>query len=317
MDKKLRSVFMGTPDFSVPCLRALCEITDVVAVITQPDKPKGRGKQMQPTPVKIEALERNIPVYQPAKVKTPEFTAQLRDMKPDIIIVVAFGQILSQEILDIPPLGCVNVHASLLPKYRGAAPIHWCIIDGETETGVTTMYMEAGLDTGDMLLKSHVDITPDMTTSELHDILMEQGSEVLKETVLQIAAGTIKREKQDDSLTCYAKMLNKETGHIDWTWSAARLHNLIRGLNSYPGAWSTLDGKAYKIWKSRVAAPGVYSVDNVEAGQVIATHKKGFAVQTGNGVLEILEIQPPSKKKMGGGDFVRGHGVSQGEIFGK
>lgn len=313
----MKAIFMGTPDFAVPCLAALCEVAEVTAVITQPDKPKGRGKQMQPTPVKVEAMARNIPVYQPEKVKTPEFTAKLKEMAPDIIIVVAFGQILSQEILDIPKYGCVNVHASLLPRYRGAAPIHWSIINGEKETGVTTMYMNAGLDTGDMLLKSHVDITPDMTTGELHDILMAQGSELLKETVHQIEAGTIKREVQDDSLSNYAKMLNKETGHIDWSWSAERLHNLIRGLNSYPVAWSTLKDKTYKIWLSRVAESGKYNVGNAEAGQVVAVDKKGFAVATGDGVLEIIEIQPPSKKKMSGGDFVRGHGVDVGDIFGK
>lgn len=313
----MKAIFMGTPDFAVPCLAALCEVAEVTAVITQPDKPKGRGKQMQPTPVKVEAMARNIPVYQPEKVKTPEFTAKLKEMAPDIIIVVAFGQILSQEILDIPKYGCVNVHASLLPRYRGAAPIHWSIINGEKETGVTTMYMNAGLDTGDMLLKSHVDITPDMTTGELHDILMAQGSELLKETVHQIEAGTIKREVQDDSVSNYAKMLNKETGHIDWSWSAERLHNLIRGLNSYPVAWSTLKDKTYKIWLSRVAESGKYNVGNAEAGQVVAVDKKGFAVATGDGVLEIIEIQPPSKKKMSGGDFVRGHGVDVGDIFGK
>lgn len=310
----MKAIFMGTPDFAVPCLKSLCDVAEVIAVITQPDKPKGRGKKMQPTPVKVEALERNIPVYQPEKVKTPEFTAKLKEMAPDIIIVVAFGQILSQEILDIPRYGCVNVHASLLPRYRGAAPIHWCIINGEKETGVTTMYMNAGLDTGDMLLKSHVDITPEMTTAELHDILMEQGAGLLVETVKQIEAGTIKREKQDDSLSNYAKMLNKETGHINWNESAEKLHNLIRGLNSYPVAWSTLNGNAYKFWLSKVAENS-YDVSSAKPGQVIAVHKKGFAVATGDGVLEILEIQPPSKKRMSAGDFVRGHGVSEGDCF--
>ena len=216
---KLKTIFMGTPDFAVPCLEVLQAKTEVLAVITQPDRPKGRGHNLQASPVKQKALEYNLPVLQPEKIKTEEFTAELERLQPDLIVVVAFGQILSQRILDIPPLGCVNVHASLLPRYRGAAPIHWSIINGEKETGVTTMLMDAGLDTGDMLLKDKVTITEEMTTEELHDQLMAMGGKLLAETIDGLANGTITPEKQDDSISNYAGMLNKETGHIDWSKS--------------------------------------------------------------------------------------------------
>ena len=307
----MKALFMGTPDFAVPCLQALCDVAEVVGVVTQPDRPKGRGQKMQPTPVKLEAEARGIPVYQPEKVKTDEFTSFLEKLSPDIIIVVAFGQILSQRILDIPKYGCVNVHASLLPRYRGAAPIHWAIINGETETGNTTMYMDKGLDTGDMLLKSHVDITDDMTTEELHDILMLQGGQLLKETVKQIEAGTIKRETQIDEHSCYASMLTKDTGHIDWNQPAQKIHNLIRGLNSWPGAWSIMNDKNFKIWKSRLSDLSTSG----RPGEVVAATKHGLVVAAGDGCLEIIEIQPPGKKKMQAGDFMRGHGAAIGDVF--
>ena len=307
----MKALFMGTPDFAVPCLQALCDVAEVVGVVTQPDRPKGRGQKMQPTPVKLEAEARGIPVYQPEKVKTDEFTSFLEKLAPDIIIVVAFGQILSQRILDIPKYGCVNVHASLLPRYRGAAPIHWAIINGETETGNTTMYMDKGLDTGDMLLKSHVDITDDMTTEELHDILMLQGGQLLKETVKQIEAGTIKREMQIDEHSCYASMLTKDTGHIDWNQPAQKIHNLIRGLNSWPGAWSIMNDKNFKIWKSRLSDLSTSG----RPGEVVAATKHGLVVAAGEGCLEIIEIQPPGKKKMQAGDFMRGHGAAIGDVF--
>ena len=232
-------------------------------------------------------------------------------MQPDLIVVVAFGQILSQRILDIPRLGCVNVHASLLPRYRGAAPIHWSIINGEEETGVTTMLMDAGLDTGDMLLKDKVAITTDMTTEELHDKLMDMGGRLLSDTIDGLAAGTIVPEKQDDSLSNYAGMLNKETGHIDWTKTATEIHNLIRGLNSWPVAWGMLEGKNYKFWRTR-AAEGDCSQP---PGTVTELGKNSFKVATGKGLLEVLELQPPSRKRMSAGDFVRGHGVEIGAVF--
>ncbi len=302
---------MGTPDFAVPCLKVLQEKTEIIAVVTQPDRPKGRGHNLQPSPVKAAALEYNLHVLQPEKIKTEEFTAQLEEMKPDLIVVVAFGQILSQRILDIPRLGCVNVHASLLPRYRGAAPIHWSIINGEKETGVTTMLMDAGLDTGDMLLKDAVDITDEMTTEELHDQLMAMGGAVLSDTIDGLVAGTIKPEKQDDSISNYAGMLNKETGHVDWSKSAQDIHNLIRGLNSWPVAWSLKDGKNFKLWRTKV----VEGSSHEPAGTVIELRKNSFYVATGNGILEVLELQPPSKKRMSAGDLVRGHGVAVGDVF--
>lgn len=308
---KLKTIFMGTPDFAVPCLEVLQAKTEVLAVITQPDRPKGRGHNLQASPVKQKALEYNLPVLQPEKIKTEEFTAELEKLQPDLIVVVAFGQILSQRILDIPPLGCVNVHASLLPRYRGAAPIHWSIINGEKETGVTTMLMDAGLDTGDMLLKDKVAITEEMTTEELHDQLMAMGGKLLAETIDGLANGTITPEKQDDSIFNYAGMLNKETGHIDWSKSAVEIHNLIRGLNSWPVAWSMKDGKNYKFWRTKVEN----SNSDKTPGTVVELRKNSFCIATGEGLLEVLEIQPPSKKRMSAGDLLRGHGVAVGDIF--
>ena len=308
---RLKTIFMGTPDFAVPCLRVLQEKTDIMAVITQPDRPKGRGHNLQASPVKQAALEYGLPVLQPEKIKTEEFTARLEEMQPDLIVVVAFGQILSQRILDIPRLGCVNVHASLLPRYRGAAPIHWSIINGEEETGVTTMLMDAGLDTGDMLLKDKVAITPDMTTEELHDKLMDMGGRLLSDTIDGLAAGTIVPEKQDDSLSNYAGMLNKETGHIDWTKTATEIHNLIRGLNSWPVAWGMRGGKDYEFCRTRAAEGG----GSQPPGTVTELGKNSFKVATGKGLLEVLELQPPSRKRMSAGDFVRGHGVEIGAVF--
>ena len=308
---KLKTIFMGTPDFAVPCLEVLQAKTEVLAVITQPDRPKGRGHNLQASPVKQKALEYNLPVLQPEKIKTEEFTAELERLQPDLIVVVAFGQILSQRILDIPPLGCVNVHASLLPRYRGAAPIHWSIINGEKETGVTTMLMDAGLDTGDMLLKDKVAITEEMTTEELHDQLMAMGGKLLAETIDGLANGTITPEKQDDSISNYAGMLNKETGHIDWSKSAVEIHNLIRGLNSWPVAWSMKDGKNYKIWRTKVENRN----SDKAPGTVVELRKNSFCLAAGEGLLEVLEIQPPSKKRMSAGDLLRGHGVAVGDIF--
>lgn len=308
---KLKTIFMGTPDFAVPCLEVLQDKTEILAVITQPDRPKGRGHNMQPSPVKVKALEYGLPVLQPEKIKTEEFTAELEKMQPDLIVVVAFGQILSQRILDIPRLGCVNVHASLLPRYRGAAPIHWSIINGEKKTGVTTMLMDAGLDTGDMLLKDEVEITAEMTTEELHDKLMAMGGRLLAETIDGLAEGTIVPEKQDNSLSNYAGMLKKETGHIDWHKSAQDIHNLIRGLNSWPVAWSIKAGKNYKFWKTRSEA----GKTDQAPGTVVEIRKNSFCIAAGDGIVEVLEIQPPSKKRMSAGDLIRGHGVEIGDVF--
>lgn len=308
---KIKTVFMGTPDFAVPCLEVLQEKTEVLAVITQPDRPKGRGHNLQASPVKQKALAYGLPVLQPEKIKTDEFTEQLEAMAPDLIVVVAFGQILSKRILDIPRLGCVNVHASLLPRYRGAAPIHWSIINGEAETGVTTMLMDVGLDTGDMLLKDRIAIGPEMTTAELHDELMAMGGRLLSQTVDGLTAGTIVPEKQDDSLSNYASMLNKENCRIDWQRSAQEIHNQVRGLNSWPVAWSQLGEKNFKFYMTRVLEGEAQG----QPGEVISVGKQSFVMSTGKGQLEILELQPPSKKRMSAGDAVRGHIVQVGDIF--
>lgn len=297
---------MGTPEFSVPCLEALTECCEVIGVITQPDKPRGRGQKLQPSPVKVCAEKHNIPVYQPIKVKSEEFTAQLEEMKPELIVVVAFGQILSQRILDIPEYGCINVHASLLPRYRGAAPMQWCLINGESKTGITTMFMDAGLDTGDMLLKHEIEITESMNLSELHDAMMTAGAGLLTKTLEQLSDGTLIREKQEDSNTCYAPMLSKETGRIDWSKSASEIHNLVRGLDSWPGAYTFRNGEKYKIWRTKVEAGASAS----PAGEILQADSRGLLVATGNGLLRVLELQAPGGKRMAAGDYLRGHGIA-------
>ena len=309
--KKFRVIFMGTPEFAVPCLAALHETCEVIGVITQPDKPRGRGQKLMPPPVKVWAEAHDLPVWQPAKIKTEEFTAQLEAMKPDLMVVVAFGQILSQRILDIPAYGCINVHASLLPRYRGAAPMQWCVINGEEKTGVTTMFMDAGLDTGDMLLARELAIGPDMTLEEVHDGLMAMGSQVLIETLEQLSDGTLQRIPQTGESN-YAPMLTKETGHIDWTKPAADVHNLVRGLNSWPGAYTALDGAKYKIWRTRRTGEPAHAA----AGTIVKADKKdGLFVAAGDELLEILELQAPGKKKMRAADYLNGHGIALPAAF--
>ncbi len=309
--KKFSVVFMGTPEFAVPCLAALHEQCEVMAVITQPDKPRGRGQKMMPSPVKAWAVEHNLPVYQPEKIKTEEFTAKLEEMKPDLMVVVAFGQILSQRILDIPEYGCINVHASLLPRYRGAAPMQWCVINGENKTGVTTMFMDAGLDTGDMLLKAEFPIGEDTTLEEVHDGLMGMGAQVLMDTLEQLSAGTLTRTPQPEESN-YAPMLTKTTGQIDWSKTAQEVHNLVRGLNSWPGAYTSLEGAKYKIWRTRRTAERATD----PAGTIVRADKKtGLFVAAGDEVLEILELQAPGKKKMRAADYLNGHGFADGAKF--
>ena len=299
-------VFMGTPDFAVPCLKTLNENYEVIAVITQPDRPKGRGQKLTPSPIKEYALEHNLTILQPEKIKSAEIEEQLKNLAPDLIVVVAFGQILSKAILDIPKLGCINVHASLLPQYRGAAPIHWSIINGETKTGITTMYMDVGLDTGDMILKEEIAISPKMNTGELHDTLMNIGAKTLLQTIQQIAEGLVVRTKQNDAESTYAPLLTKELEKINWLLPATEIYNLVRGLNPWPVAFSIFKGKKLKIWQTKV-------VDNVatgEIGTVLSITETGFTVQTGKGILEILELQPESKRKMTAKDFVCGNQIA-------
>lgn len=310
----MKIVFMGTPDFAVGTLQALVESGkhEIVAVITQPDRPKGRGQKMLMTPVKEYALSQNLPVYQPNKVKTTEFVEELRAMQPEIIVVAAFGQLLNKEILTLPPHGCVNVHASLLPKYRGAAPIHYAIMQGEKESGVTIMQMDIGMDTGAMLSKVIVPIDDEMTMGELHDELKARGAKLLVETLDAIALGTAKAEPQNDAEATYAKLLYRSLEKIDWNKSAQQLHNLVRGFNPSPGAFTQLpNGKILKIWKTIIVDSKL-----ALAGTVTAITKKGFVVACGDGALEVLEVQPESKKRMEAKVFCNGHGVELGTVLG-
>ena len=308
----MRIIFMGTPDFSVGTLEALVEAGhEVCLVVTQPDKPKGRGKEMQYTPVKEAALKHGIEVYQPRRIREAECVEKLRQYNADIMVVIAFGQIIPKEILEMVPYGCVNVHASLLPKYRGAAPIQWSIIDGETVTGVTTMQMDEGLDTGDMLLKTEVPITAEETGESLHDKLAEAGAALCVETLAKLQEGSIVPEKQGESPTAYARMLDKKLGNIDWKKSAVEIERLVRGLNSWPSAYTYWNKKVVKIWKASVTDEN----SNEQAGTVVKVEKDGFYVQTGNGLLKVLELQIPGKKRMDAGAFLRGYTIELGEVF--
>ena len=304
----MKIVFMGTPDFAVPSLEALIEKFGVEAVFTQPDRPRGRGKKMVFSPVKEIAVKHDIKVFQPEKLKDDiEAVEYLKELKPDFIIVVAFGQILTKEVLDIPKYGCINLHASLLPMYRGAAPLNWVIINGEKKSGNTTMLMDVGLDTGDMLLKDEVEITDNMTSGELHDILMNRGGELLIKTIEGLADGSIKGEKQEGE-TCYAKMLSKETGKINWNNSAESIHNLIRGLNPRPIAHTTYKDENMKIYESEV----LLQSSNKEPGVIIEVNKKGMKVSTGNGILLVKKIQFPNGKPLTIEQYINGKDIEVG-----
>ena len=311
----MRIVFMGTPDFAVGSLQALCESGkhEIVGVVTQPDRPKGRGNKMLMTPVKEYALEQGLTVYQPQKVKTPEFVQTLRELQPELIVVAAFGQFLSRELLELPPHGCINVHASLLPKYRGAAPIQYAIIKGEKESGVTIMQMDIGMDTGAMLEKVVVPIAENTTMGELHDALREQGAALLLKVIDDIAAGTAVAEPQNDAEATYATLLDRSMEHIDWTKSAQEVHNLIRGFNPAPSTFTKLpNGKSLKIWGSRLTN----KQSEAAAGTVVEAGKHSFFVACGSGVLEITEVQPESKKRMAAQVFLNGRGVAEDDILG-
>uniref|UniRef100_A0A831XGM6 Methionyl-tRNA formyltransferase n=1 Tax=Geobacter metallireducens TaxID=28232 RepID=A0A831XGM6_GEOME len=307
----LRIVFMGTPDFACPTLTRLIERgEDVIAVVTQPDRPKGRGQKLMPPPVKVIAEEHGIPVLQPLKVRAPEVVAQIRELNPDLIVVVAFGQILPQSLLDIPRYGCINIHASLLPRYRGAAPLNWCLINGETETGITTMMMDAGLDTGDMLVKRSIPIGPDEDAQSLHDRLSLLGADTIDETLDRLMAGTLTREKQDDSLTCYAPMLKKEDGLIDWTREPRQIKNLVRGFTPWPGAYTFLDNKTLKLFKVSVAE------EAGTPGEVIAAGKDGIVVACGSGSIRIEELQLEGRKRLTAAEFLAGYRLEPGSRLG-
>jgi methionyl-tRNA formyltransferase len=313
--ESMRVIFMGTPEFACPTLQKLLDRGDeVIAVVTQPDRPKGRGQKTVPTPVKELAEKNGIPVLQPLKVRAPEFIETLKRMNPDLIVVVAFGRILPKALLDIPKFGCINVHASLLPRYRGAAPLNWCIINGETETGVTTMLMDEGLDTGAMLLKKTTPIDPEEDTSSLHDRLSVLGAETLSETLDLLAAGKLIPEKQDDSLSCYAPILKKEHGLIDWNSTARAIRNMVRGMSPWPGAFTRLDGKLIKIYKVRSDNTKCGDVDT--PGTVLKADRYGIEVACGGGSVIIDELQLEGRKRLPAGEFLAGYKIAPGTILG-
>ncbi len=307
----MRIVFMGTPDFAVPCMKSLIEAGhDVCAVFTQPDKPKGRGYALTPPPIKIIALENHIEVLQPTTLRTSEAALTIQNLNPDVIVVVAYGKMLPKEILDIPPFGCINVHASLLPQYRGAAPIQWSVINGDKVTGVTTMYMAEGLDTGDMLLAEQTEIGPDETSGELHDRLSLIGAELIVKTLKEVENGTAKRTPQTDENTCYASMLTKELSHIDWNKPAKTIHNLVRGLSPWPVANTIYHNKLLKIRKTRIANGYTGKI-----GQAANINGLFLVCCGGNTAIELVEVQYEGGKRMSGKDFLRGHPIDNETIL--
>lgn len=321
---------MGTPDFALESLKALYEAKyDIIGVVTNIDKPKGRGMKMVASPVKEYAIEKNLQVYQPIKVRNnPEFLEEVKKLNPDLICVVAYGKILPQELLDVPKYGCVNVHGSLLPEYRGAAPIQWAVLNGDKKTGVTTMFMNAGMDTGDMILKEEVEIGEDETTGELWDRLKTIGANLLIKTVKEIENGTATRTKQPEEGTM-APMLSKEMAKIDWKNKTVNdIKNLVRGLNPIMGAYTFLDGKKIKFWKVQTLtenellekfqelAEYKYHLDKMQAGTVLfSDDKKGLFIKANDGILQVLEIQGENSKRMAVGDFLRGNPVGVGNMF--
>lgn len=313
----MKIVYMGTPDFAVNPLHALAEAGyEVAGVVTQPDKPKGRGKTMLPTPVKEEALKHGFPVYQPVKVRDPEFLQVLEKLEPDIIVVAAFGQIIPKSILELPKYGCINIHASLLPKYRGAAPIQQAVIDGEKESGVTIMRMGTGLDTGDMISKIVVPIAKDETGGTLFDKLAEAGAKLLVETLPHIFDGTAVYEKQpEESPTPYAGMITKQMGLINFGKSAAELERLVRGLNPWPSAFTFWNGKTLKVWESFVVKSEETGAEKSEPGTVVKTDKKGIYVACGEDVLVLSQVQLEGKKRMDADAFLRGCHIETGSRF--
>lgn len=309
---RLRVLFMGTPEFACPTLQMLIDYpgVEVAGVVTQPDRPKGRGQKLAPPPVKELAERHAIPVSQPLKVRAPEYVEEVRQLDPDLIVVIAFGQILPKALLDIPKHGCINVHASLLPRYRGAAPINWCIINGEAETGITTMMMDVGLDTGDMLLRKATPIGEDEDAGALHDRLSLLGAETMRETLDLLLAGRLVREKQDDALSCYAPMLKKEMGLIDWDLEPDRIRNLMRGLTPWPGAYTFLDGKTLKISRAKVGK------GSGTPGTVLKADKSGIEIACNGGSLIIDELQLEGRKRLSAAEFLAGCRMDPGTLLG-
>ena len=316
----MKVIFMGTPDFASESLKNLYEAGhEILAVVTNPDRPKGRGMKVIASPVKQYAIEKNLKIYQPEKVrKNQEFIDEIKSLNPDVICVVAYGKILPKEILEIPHLGCINVHASLLPKYRGSAPIQWAVLNGEKETGVTTMYMDIGMDTGDMILKEKVQIGEDETTGELWDRLSKIGGKLLVETLKQIEEGTAPREKQSEDFTM-APMLDKKMAKIDWeNQTASQIKNLVRGLNPIMGAYTFLKDKKIKFWKVDVAKNIGLTEDMEKLANgvvVLSDSKDGLYIKTKNGILKVLEIQGENARRMPITDFLRGNTIKEFEAF--
>ena len=307
----MKIIFMGTPDFAAASLEALIDSRhEIQAVVTQPDKPKGRKGELTPSPVKVVAEEKGIKVYQPLKVRDEEFVKTLRAYNPDVIVVVAFGQIIPLSILKMPKFGCVNIHGSLLPQYRGAAPIQWAVLDGEKETGITTILMDEGIDTGDILLKKTIKIDTDETSGSLFDKLMALGAETILETLDELENGSLTPIKQGESPTAYAKMLTKAMGLIDFTKSAKELDCFVRGMDPWPSAYTLLSGKTLKLWKVRVVE------GSGKAGSVIGIGKESFTVACGEGAIEVLEVQLEGKKRMSAGDFLKGITLNIGQELG-
>lgn len=308
----MKIVFMGTPDFAVPSLETLINKFDVKAVFTQPDRPKGRGKKMAVSAVKECALKYELPIYQPVKLKNDEECIEaIKSIEPDFIVVVAFGQILTKEVLDIPKYGCINLHGSLLPKYRGAAPINFSIINGEKVSGNTTMLMDVGLDTGDMLLKDEVPISDDMTAGELHDALMERGGELLVKTLEGLYEGTLKPIAQNDDESTYASKLDKTIAKIDWTKSSMDIHNQIRGMNPWPVAYTTYKGQRMKIYKSSIVSDS----SNKISGTILKVDKSGILVKAGKDSVLVEQIQFPNGKPMKVKDYMNGNTIEEGIIL--
>ena len=314
----MRVVFMGTPDFAVGTLEALiAEGHEIRAVVTQPDKPKGRGKTLMPTPVKEVALKHEVPVLQPVKVREPEFVEQLRTMEPDVIVVAAFGQIISRDLLELPKYGCINVHASLLPAYRGAAPIQWAVINGDRESGVTIMRMNEGLDTGDMIDKVVVPLAEDETGGSLFEKLSHAGARLCVKVLEDLEAGrAVCTPQPEESTTAYAAMITKKMGEICWQRPAEEIEQLIRGLNPWPSAYTYLDNKSLKLWKATVEK-AEEETENAVPGQVIRADKNGLCICTGDGILNVLELQLEGKKRMETAAFLRGYSIEVGSVLGK
>ena len=311
----MKIVFMGTPDFAVPSLDILFENGfNIALVVTQPDKPRGRGHKVSYSPVKEYALEKGLPIIQPIKIGEEEYVSKLKALEPDLFVTCAYGQFLPQTILDIPRNGTINVHGSLLPKYRGAAPIQWAIINGERKTGITTMLTVLKLDAGDMLLKKEIEIDDEITAGQLYDRMSVLGAQTLLETIQGVQQGTLTPVPQEECDTCYAPRITRKTGQIDWNKSTREIHNLIRGTNPWPGAYSYFKDEYMRVWKSQILSENKQSP--ATPGTILNVSKDGFDVQTGDGILRITEVQCANAKRLTVGQYICGHCVNVGDCFG-